>query len=435
MSALPNPLPAQEPKPGNEEVPPPRRSLAAGIVSLLLFFGGGAAGLHYWNQSHSQPSPATAFLRTAKVTRGSLEVRRRIGGQTAASSFVNIVAPRLRGPESERAMPLIELATPGKMVQRGDIIARFDAKAIQDHLEDTRDDLQSREAQLLKWKAQAALEMFVLKQSMARARAEMEKAQQDLRSIPVRSGIQSEILRLRAEESKAVYNQLQAQIAEKQKSLDADVRIVEIDRILEQLHVERHEEDVRRMTIASPVSGMFVALTARRSGGERQPYIAGDRLSPGTLFAKVVDVSSMQLEATINQAEVQAIEIGQPAIVRLDAFPDATFRGRVTSIGALATSSGRQQFYLRTIPVRVKIEDPDSRVIPDLSGSADILLDETKDVLLVPTAAVQEEDGRTFVLVRNGETVEKRPVTLGLSDGVNRAVLNGVEEGQVLLFQ
>ncbi len=90
---------------------------------------------------------------------------------------------------------------------------------------------------------------------------------------------------------------------------------------------------------------------------------------------------------------------------------------------------------ISNIPVRVILENADSRVIPDLSAFANVLVDRQENALLVPAAAVGEQDGRHFVFVRTEKGFEKREVKAGLSNGVQTAILEGLKEGDVVRAQ
>ena len=159
----------------------------------------------------------------------------------------------------------------------------------------------------------------------------------------------------------------------------------------------------------------------------------GDQVGPGQSFMKVVNPASMQVEAKANQAESSELRIGQPVIVRLDAFPGLQFNGRVSSIGALATGGWMQNNYIRTIPVNIQIEGSDPRLIPDLSAAGDVLVAKAEQVVCVPLAAIHQHNGRTTVLSgQGGATVlsfEERQVTLGIHNGKEVAVLSGLTAG------
>jgi hypothetical protein len=156
----------------------------------------------------------------------------------------------------------------------------------------------------------------------------------------------------------------------------------------------------------------------------------GDQLFPGRLFLKVMDTSKMQVEAEINQAESHWIRIGQKARIGLDAFPGASYQGRVASIGALAKVAGFQADYVRKIPVRIEIDGADERLIPDLSAYADVLIDRVDEAVRVPREAVFEEAGASYVYVKKGSRFEKRPVELGFRTYTEVAVVSGVNAGE-----
>ena len=141
----------------------------------------------------------------------------------------------------------------------------------------------------------------------------------------------------------------------------------------------------------------------------------------------------MLVDATVNQSESNLFRLGQSASINLDAFPGAKFTGRLDSIGALAVGGRNQNFYIRTLPVRVVMDSTDGRVIPDLSASADVLLERAEKVLTVPLTAVSEEKDQKVVQVRTAKGFEKRVIKTGLSDGIKVAVIEGLKQGEQVL--
>ena len=123
----------------------------------------------------------------------------------------------------------------------------------------------------------------------------------------------------------------------------------------------------------------------------------GDEVDPGQPFMKVVDTAGMMVEGNINQAESELVHIGQRADVGFDAFPALHLKGRVESVGALAVGGWRQNYYIRSIPVKIVLESPDARVIPDLSAFGDVVLSRQQDALIVPAEAVRTSDGKPVV--------------------------------------
>jgi multidrug resistance efflux pump len=272
-------------------------------------------------------------------------------------------------------------------------------------------------------------------QRVRAAKANLEKARLDLRTLEVRSSIDRELLKLAAEEAQAAWQEAQRAltlVADRQR---AELRLLDLARERQERHRNRHREDVRRFTIQSPMNGQVVMKTVMRAGNLAQVRV-GDELGTGQPFLRVVDLSSMQLDATLNQTESELVHIGQPATVRFDAFPDLVLEAHVESVGALALSSGRRvSNYVRQIPVRLSIEGSDSRVIPDLTASADVVFAQQDEALIVPREAVHEEDGKFIVYVKQAESFAAREVALGVASATQVAVLSGLEAGEEIALQ
>ena len=368
MPAMTNPLPESQPaaKPAPVHHKPSRWPA---LLVLLACVGAGAAAYYYLTSARQAQAQQAAFTttRTATVHRGPIETRVRLTGQTSARNFVNIVAPRLRGPDSGHPMVLLKIVASGTLVKKGDVVAQFDPQDMQDHLDDTIAGLQDKINDVKKKVVQNEVDMEALQQTLRVAKANVDKAQFDLKTTEIRMDIDRELLRLQIEEANATYKELSTDLPLEKTSQAADLRISEIAKKIEDVHVERHQEDINRLVIRAPMDGMVVLQTMFRPGGDQVQLAVGDRAFPGMQIMKVIDPKTMQVEGTINQAEIGAFRIGQGARIALDAFPGAEFRGQVYAIGALAVSGGRQQYYLRSVPVRVQIESPDKRVIPDLS--------------------------------------------------------------------
>lgn len=401
------------------------------FLSLIVF---GAAILYYVNRpAPVKPATPTA-IKTAPVELGNVEFRLRIVGSTTAKNYAAISGPRLNGPDSGTSMVLLWLAESGKFVKKGDLVAEIDPQSAQDHIDDTVAGLRDKENDVKKKQIQQELDSENLRQSLRVAKASLDKARLDYSAQEVRTVVDRELLKLAVDEAEAAYKQISAELPLREASQKADMRITSIGRDLEVAHVRRHEVDIVKYKIRAPIDGMVVIESMNRPGGDRVQIAPGDRVMPGMPFMKIVDTSRMLVEATVNQTESNLFRLGQNAKINLDAFPGAKFTGKIDSIGALAVGSRTQNYYIRTLPVRVVMDSRDDRVIPDLSASADVLLDRVEEVLTVPLAAVAEEKEQKFVRVRTAQGFEKRSVKTGLSDGVKVAVLEGLKQGEQVLI-
>jgi len=340
-----------------------------------------------------------------------------------------MIAPKLTGPESGREMILLYMAKSGVRVKKGEVVAQIDAQSLKDHIEDVNDDVQQANSDIRKRQAEQAIDFENLNQTLRVAKANLDKARLERKGGETRTVIDQELLKLAEEEAEAAYNQQVHDVDQKKIIYAAELKILEYTRERHVRHRDRHASDVDRFTMRAPMDGLAVSQPIFRSG-EWATIQQGDQVNPGQLFMKVVTPEKMQVEATINQAESEEFRIGQEARISIDAFPGLTLPGKIYSISAIAAGGWRQNNYIRTIPVRVTIAGYDPRLIPDLSGSVDVVLSKAQNVTKIPRSALQGDSGSNYVFVKNGPTWERRTVTVGVSNLTHVAVSTGLQPGE-----
>ncbi|MCX6621560.1 MAG: efflux RND transporter periplasmic adaptor subunit [Acidobacteria bacterium] len=308
------------------------------------------------------------------------------------------------------------------------MLAQLDAQSASDHIDDVSDTVRQAESDVRKRAAEQAVEFDQLSQTARVTKSELDKASWDLKASEIRTSIDQELLNLSVEESGARYKEALADLTFKKAAHGAELRILEITVRRQHRHLSRHVNDMKRFTVIAPMDGLVV-LTSIFRGGEAAQVQEGDQISPGQTFMKVVNTNNMQVEATVNQTESNQFRIGQAAGITLDAFPGLSLKGHVYSIGALAVGGPRQNFYVRSVPVRVKIEGSDPRLIPDLSAGADIEVERQSDVLICRRDAVVREGDRSFVMVKQGSRFVRREVKTGLANDTEVAIQEGLVEG------
>ncbi|HWR50047.1 MAG TPA: HlyD family efflux transporter periplasmic adaptor subunit [Bryobacteraceae bacterium] len=377
MSSQPAPAPFQEPaqpspRPVRVPEPPqpgrPRRWRIPALIAVIAL-----GGLLYFAL---RPDAATKtgggdVVQPAPVTAGrDVKPRIRLSGQTSARNFAQIMVPTFRGPDSGRDLTLMNAVKPGTFVNKGDIVAEFDAQTLLDHVDDVKDQVQQAENDVKKREAEQLVEWTSLQQSVKVAKADWDKALLDQRAAEVNTEIQREIARLRVEESEAAYKALIKELEDKKRSHAADLMILKITVKRQAIHLNNHVIDLPRFKVRAPMDGLAVMAQTFR-GGENRSVQVGDQVFPGMQIMKIVDTRSMQLEALVSQADSDKFRVGQAAQIGVDAFPDLKFNGKIHSIGALATRSGTgESYWVRSVPVKIAIEGNDPRLIPDLSAWA-----------------------------------------------------------------
>jgi HlyD family secretion protein len=342
----------------------------------------------------------------------------------------------MSGGTSDFMQVLQSAAKAGSNVKKGATVAEFDRQYQLTRLDDYKATVTQSEASLKSLDADLLVTRKAFDLSIEQARAAVAKAKLDIQTIPVRSEIQSEQLKLALEEAEANLKQLSAQSAFRLTSERAQRRNAELDLLQSKNELKRAEMNLNRMVINAPMDGMVVMQTAMR-GSDMGQIQVGDQLMPGQFFMQIVDPRSMLVSATVNQADVEMVRVGARARLHFDAFPDMELPAKVIALGAMTRTGGMRDKFFKEVPVFLKIEKMDSRVIPDLSVGVDIIIEGAADSVIVPVESVFHEttDGKDYVFVRAEGQFTRREVTVGVRNNVSAAITSGLKPGDVVALE
>ena len=436
MSANPNPLPLPS-EPAKKPVLVPAPEEPKGKTSWLiwgslvvLLVASIATWQWYSAQQEAEKLAAIPAVRTAKARVAPLHQTVRITGVTTARNFANITVPKLTGPEGNRPMTILKMAASGTMVKKGQIVLEIDGQSLQDHVDDVNATVMQAQGDILKRKAEQALDIENLNQNIRVAKSELDKVRLDAKTKELRTALDQEVLQLAVEEADAKYQQLLKDMDFKKQSQASEMRILQFTMERHMRHRDRHKADLKKFVVSAAMDGLAVVQPVFR-GSENDTIKVGDIVAPGQVALKIVDPKSMQVEGNINQTEVSQFRIGETAKITVDAFPGMSLKGRLYSVGALAVMGGRQQSFIRTIPVRVAIEGFDPKLIPDLSAAAEVLTGTGDDkAVLIPRGAIVEQDGKTYVFAKQGVNFVKREVKTGDMNDTQIVIQSGVSAGE-----
>lgn len=131
----------------------------------------------------------------------------------------------------------------------------------------------------------------------------------------------------------------------------------------------------------------------------------------------------------VSEVDIPKIKEGQKAIITLDSIADKTFTGRVVAVDRIGVSSSGVTNY----PVLIQFDSTSPDILPNMSASANIILDTKTDVLLVPNSAVVTTNGVTSVrLLENGKETSV-PVQVGISSDTSTEIVSGLKEGDIVI--
>lgn len=325
------------------------------------------------------------------------------------------------------------------MVKKGDVIAEFDRQYMEQRLEDYEASVAQMEVAFESGKAALAVVRKAQEQSEESARGSLQNAELDIKTTPVRSAITAERMKLALEQAQAQYELVLKESGLVELSEQSQLKTAALDVEQAQVELRRTRNNLDRLLIRAPLDGMVVHLSTVRNG-EIAQIQEGDDVRPGMAFLKVVDNSSMVVEAAINQVDVERVRIGQKATVRFDAFPDLALPARVFSIGSVANARTSRREYVTEVPIKLRLDQVERRVIPDLTVSAEIVLSQEPE----PTVVARRDgvfpgpagDQGSYVYVKRPDgSWEARRVDVGMRNNTEVAIRSGLQAGEEIALE
>jgi membrane fusion protein (multidrug efflux system) len=255
-------------------------------------------------------------------------------------------------------------------VKQGDVLVEFDRQSQMKDYVDKQADYQKlvdqvaeEQAKEIAAKAKDETELKQAEHNLGKAELEMQKAE-------IVSRIDAEKNQENLDEAKATYDQLSEAFDLKRKAAQAAIRILEIQRDRTQQTMMHARANADLMQVHSPLDGVVVLNTIWKQGtmGEVQE---GDQVRPGVTFMQVVNPSVMQVRVLANQQDFPSLRLGQTVTVRLDAYPELIFHGKLEQMAPIAQGSDFSN-KLRTFTVIFSLQGNDPKLMPDLSAAVDV---------------------------------------------------------------
>ena len=295
-----------------------------------------------WWWQGGRGAEAGSGYRTATVERGDIRVAISATGALRAISTVD-VGSQISGLVTE------VLADFNDQVREGQVIARIDPSTYLAQIE------------------QGNASANAARASLANAEASLRNAEADHRR---KAGL-AETQLIAASDldlARAALDQARAQV----ESARAQIRQQQASTQTSRLNLERTE-------IRSPVDGVVLTRTV-----EPGQTVAASLQAP-VLFQIAEDLSKMEIELAIDEADIGQVEPGQGVSFTVDAFPDRRFRGEVQQVRLSATNTNN----VITYPVVVAVDNSDQVLLPGMTANAEIEVSRRDGVLRVPNAALR----------------------------------------------
>jgi HlyD family secretion protein len=396
------------------------------LAAVLVVVGGAAVAM---NAVGGGAPNAT----TVDVTHGDFVDFIQIRGDIRPAKSIVLDAPLQSGGD----LQITKLVKNGATVKKGDIVVEFDATTLEQRLAERRSDLKSAEGEIEQLQAQQRINAEEQKTAQLKAKYDVERARLDLRKRDLISEVEYEEAKLAFADAEQRQKETEAKALSVQAAAQADLIGKERKRDKARFDVERTDASVAQLRLRAPGDGVVNILPNPRTqsmfGGGGAEFHEGDRVWAGASILELPDLSSIHLEARLDEADRGRLKVGQPAVVKIEAVPGKDFNARVDLISVLARvdfSSGWPP--VRNFDLGLVLADPDPRLKPGMTATARISADRLPNTTIVPVEAIFQKDGRPVVYRLNGSKFDETTIEILRRGREQAAVGSGVSPGDKL---
>lgn len=330
-------------------------------------------------------------------------------------------------PQVERTVRLAWVAREGTRVEAGDLVARFDPTEMAERLEEGRSKLESTGLETVKTQVERGAKMAAIETRSQVADLELDHARRfqktDADVFSHHDIVESEI-----DEELAVERKEHATDSRRtQDSLSkTELDLLAIKQRKARLVIDQASKGLSALEVRAPHAGI---LTLIRSWNGEVPQV-GTEMWRGQEIAEIPDLTSMEAEVFVLEADAGGLEVGKPATVVIEAEPENSYPAKIRRVDPVAKPRFRGspvQYFGVTLEFTA---EPSASMKPGQRVRATLMLDEVADALVVPRQALVQEEGETKVFVAAGSGFEPRRVETGASSLGLVVVTGGLSEGE-----
>ena len=401
-----------------------RPLLIAGI--LIAIVGAGAA------LTIAVPSmpDGRSTVPTTRVAKSPLKLTVHATGDLRAGRTITLVAPPVGGG----SLRIVKLVPTGVAVKKDDPVVEFDPADQLYALAQAQSELAEAEQEIVKMKADAAVQKAQDDVAMLTARFDVRRGELDTTANEFIAAIEARKNVLSLEEARRRLAQLEEDVKSRAETNKASLLVVEEKRNKALIATQRVQQVIDSLILRAPLDGV-VSIKENRDAaggmffGQQLPeYREGDQVGPGRPVSDVIESGRMEVRAKVDENDRGNLTEGQRATVYVDALPGEVFQAKVGQLAGLANRAFWEASATRLFDVTFQFEKTEPKLRAGSSARVIVEGNTLEGALNVPRQAVFARSGKNHVFVRLGDRFEQRDVKV-TQRTESRVVVEGLAEG------
>jgi HlyD family secretion protein len=370
---------------------------------------------------------ASLELPTTKVKRGRVTLTVAARGELQGGNSEMLTAPMIGGG----TLAITYLREPGELINPGDTVVQFDTTEQEYRLKEAQNDLAEAEQQVIKAEADSAAIEEETRWAMMSAQHDVKLAELECRRNPLIAAIAAKQNDLLLEAAQNRERQATQDYTNKKATSAAGIAIQKAAENKARMMSQMSQRNIDSMTLKAKTTG-YVNVQQNQNqnmmywGMQLPPFQLGDTTRAGMAVAQIPDLKNWEVSANVGELDRGHLSTGQGVTIRVVALPGMEFPGKVKSIGGTSGPPWDRHF-----ECRITLDKPAPELRPGMTSNMVITVDTMDNVLWIPSQALFDSDGRTFVYKRGPNGFLPHDVKL-VQRSESQAVVNGIEEGALV---
>jgi len=400
-----------------------RRILIA--IVLLSLAGAGVWGGRRLLRAATAPS--TSEVPTTRVKKGPVTITVSARGELQGGNSEMLTVPMVGGGP----VAITYLREPGELVKAGDVVAELDTTQQEYNLREAQADLAEAKAHVEQAQADAEASAEEARYQLLSTQGDVTQAELDARKNPLLPAISARQNLIALEAAKNREHQAEQDQINKKATAEAGIAIQKAAENKAQVAADTAQKTIDSLTLKAKTGG-YVNIQPNTNmnimyyGMQLLPYQQGDNVNTGMAVAQIPDLKSWEVSANVGELDRGHLSIGQKVSVAVVALAGRQFPGHVKNIGGTSGAPWDRHF-----ECRIALDQPSPELRPGMTSNLIITVEKLDNVTWLPSQALFESDGRTYVYQQTSKGFMPHDVSL-VRRSESQAVISGIPEGTVV---
>jgi HlyD family secretion protein len=370
---------------------------------------------------HRNGSPVIIYNLKHSVYLETIEAE----GTVQAVNNSVVVTPRVYS-----GLQVARLAKEGSLVRKGDTICVLAAADLMNTFEQFKTELQKMEGAKDSLEANQAMQLDLLEAQVETNKAQMDITMLDSIQLRFAPAVKQKLITLEMEKVKIEKMKLEKKLAAQKKIASSELSQIGSRIMMQKNRIQIFQSQINSLYIVSPSDGFvihaemptFYTMGGSTIGGKIEE---GSKVFSSMPLLQIPDNGKMQVSVEVPEADYKRINKDQKVEIKIESVSNLESTGKIIR-KSLATKNRDEKSSIKSYEVIISVDSCDSSMKPGLSASCRIIINEVKDTIVVPSAAIFTKDSTKIVYVAKDHKFIPVPIETCLSNSSESIVSKGL---------